>query len=78
MTNYDVIDEKIQCPNCGGNAVICYVHWGEVKDYCKNCDLYFIYNNGDPLNTIEFVGKNYFESQEVIKKEKHRKKENQK
>lgn len=62
-----IFDDNIDCPNCGCRAILHYVHWGEVKDYCKRCKLYFIYNKGDPFNTIEFVTKDHFESQEVIK-----------
>ena len=63
----EIYDHRLQCPNCGNNAELCYVHWGEVKDYCKDCDLTFIYNLGDPFNTIEFVERDYYSSQELIK-----------
>ena len=66
MTDYDVFDDDMQCPNCGGQVVLCYVHWGEIKDYCKICDLTFIYNKGDRFKTIEFVERDHFSSQEVI------------
>ncbi len=62
-----VIDEEMRCINCGSEVELCYVHWGEVKDHCSKCDLYFIYNNGNSFNTLEIVDKKHFESQEVIK-----------
>jgi len=63
-----IFDDVVNCPNCGKKVEMHYVHWGEVKDYCKACDLYFIYNNGDPFNTVKVVTKDHFESQEVIHK----------
>lgn len=64
----DIIDETMGCINCGAEVVCSYVHFGETKVHCKKCDLFFIYNNGNPFNTIEVVDKNYYESQEVKRK----------
>ena len=56
----------MNCINCGGEITVAYVHWGETKVRCNKCDLYFIYNNGSPFNTIEIVDKDHYGKQEVI------------
>lgn len=57
------IDENVQCPKCYGPVEMCYTHWNEVKDHCKGCNLYFIYNNGFPRGTIEIVDKAHYGTQ---------------